>query len=303
MIADQTATTGSDAAGLPPDWPHRNLSRFVAIDNLVWHVQVGGQGPVILLLHGTGASAHSFADVVSELLGVATVVVPDLPGHGFTTGARVAELTLPAIAAQLERLLAALSMEQVDVVAGHSAGAPLALRWALNRSRGPRALIGFNPALIAPPMTYTQLIAPLIVPVATSRLVAQVMAQIAPASGMINRLLDSTRSRLPEAQKRRYATLFGRPSHVQGAIGLMAAADLPGLLVEARHLQIVPHFVLGDHDDWIPGARLRPIINANFPTAVVDTWPGGHLLHEADPERAARLLRDVCATVNRSSAS
>jgi hypothetical protein len=42
---------------IPDDWPHR-----AAIDRLRaphhWHVQVRGQGPDVLLLHGAGASAH-----------------------------------------------------------------------------------------------------------------------------------------------------------------------------------------------------------------------------------------------------
>jgi len=37
------------------DWPNRAFSRFIEAGGLRWHVQVMGQGPVALLLHGTGA--------------------------------------------------------------------------------------------------------------------------------------------------------------------------------------------------------------------------------------------------------
>ena len=36
------------------DWPNREASRFVKAAGLRWHVQVAGEGPVILLVHGTG---------------------------------------------------------------------------------------------------------------------------------------------------------------------------------------------------------------------------------------------------------
>ena len=66
------------------DWPNRASSRFVDAGGLRWHVQVMGEGPVVLLIHGTGASTHSFRALAPLLAPHFTVVVPDLPGHGFT---------------------------------------------------------------------------------------------------------------------------------------------------------------------------------------------------------------------------
>jgi magnesium chelatase accessory protein len=36
-------------------WPHATASRRIMAGGMTWHVQVLGQGPVLLLLHGTGA--------------------------------------------------------------------------------------------------------------------------------------------------------------------------------------------------------------------------------------------------------
>ena len=38
-----------------PTWPHHASSRFVEAHGLRWHVQAAGSGPLVLLLHGTGA--------------------------------------------------------------------------------------------------------------------------------------------------------------------------------------------------------------------------------------------------------
>jgi magnesium chelatase accessory protein len=245
----------------------------------------------MLLLHGTGASAHSFADVIPPLLNSFTVVVPDLPGHGFTEGASVSSLTLPAIARALDGLLDAIGQPVVALVAGHSAGAPLAIRWTLQRVQHPFAIVGFNPALIAPPAAYVDLIAPLVVPLATSSFIAGIVAQLGSATKMVDRLLKSTGSDIPAAQAACYATLFRQPAHVRGAMGLMAAADLARLLRDAQSLDPLLSLVLGDKDQWVPATRLRRVIAEHFPLAAVETWPGGHLLHEADPLRAAEHLK------------
>ena len=79
------------------DWPNREASRFVRAAGLLWHVQVMGQGPVLLLLHGTGAATHSWRAMLPLLARHFTVVAPDLPGHGFTDAPATARLSLPGM--------------------------------------------------------------------------------------------------------------------------------------------------------------------------------------------------------------
>lgn len=278
---------------VPPDWPHRVHSRAVRTGRIDWHVQVAGRGPTLLLLHGTGASAHSWAGLLPSLAEVATVVAPDLPGHGWTLGATPADLSLPRIAVALDGLLAALALPPPALVVGHSAGAALALRWALGQPppMRPRALLGFNPSLVAPPAFYTQWLAPLVNPVATSGPVAALLAAVGARGQLVDALLDSTGSTLPAAQRALYTRLFGRSEHVRGSMGFMAAADLPALLQEVRDLQTPTTFVLGRTDRWVPTAPLERAIAAALPGARLLHWAGGHLLHEVEPDRAAALVR------------
>jgi magnesium chelatase accessory protein len=235
---------------------------------------------------------------MSELAERATVVAPDLPGHAYTRGATLASLTLPRIAADLDALLAALQVAPVALVAGHSAGAALALRWALTTARPPRAIVGFNPSLVPPPTLYTtRLLSPLVTPIATSPLVTRSLASLGAHTRPVGRLLDSTRSAIPSAQRDRYAQLFRDPAHLRGTMGFMAGADLPGLLDAARGLAIPTTFVLGAQDPWVPQRPLRAVIARRFPAATVLCWEGGHLLHEAEPAGAAALLRETLSQV------
>jgi magnesium chelatase accessory protein len=285
----------SPPARVPADWPLRAASRAVAAGGLDWHVQVAGQGPALLLLHGTGGATHSWAELVPRLAERATVVVPDLPGHGFTTGAAVDGLSLPRVTAALHALWGALGLPPPVLVAGHSAGAALALRWALDEAAAGRAapaVLGFAPSLVAPPAAYTRYLAPLIHPLATAGPVARLLARSAPSMGLIDGLLRSTGSALGEAQRARYRRLFTDPAHVQGAIGFMAAADLPALLADcARAAPPRTAFVLGAGDRWIPERWIRPVVARHLPGADVQAWPGGHLVHEEQPAwAAARVL-------------
>ena len=288
---------------VPADWPHRSHSLGLRVGPLDWHVQRMGAGPTVLLLHGSGASAHSWAELMPLLAPHATVLAPDLPGHGFTLGAGLRELSLPAVAQSLQALLNALALPAPTLVVGHSAGVALALRWALSQATvAPQGILGFNPSLIAPPAVYTRLLGPLITPLATSGPVASLLAGLSGRSGLVGRLLNSTGSRTSPAQRARYEALFRNPAHVRGAMGFMAAADLDSLLTSTAGLGGRCHFVLGAQDAWIPEAPLRRVIGAAMPSAQVETWPGGHLLHEVEPERAARrVLKQLQASTTTST--
>jgi magnesium chelatase accessory protein len=300
--------TTSPPAALPADWPHREASRRLAAGGFDWHVQCFAPprtgAPVVWLLHGSGASAHSFADVVPHLAPHAAVVVPDLPGHGFTRAeaGRAARYSLPAVAAALQALGRALhpgfGAAAPALLAGHSAGAALALRWALDHPRRgdappAPAVLGLNPSLVAPPAAYTTFVAPLLHPLFTSGPAASFFAATAGVGGMVDRLLASTRSAVPTAQRARYRRLFGRVEHVQGTLAFMAAADLPALTAEGPRLASPLTFVVGEDDDWVPPRRLDPVIARAFPQATVLRRRGGHLMHEAEPAWAAGLIRSL----------
>ena len=92
------------------DWPNRAHSRFVDAGRLRWHVQVWGEGPVLLLLHGTGAATHSWRALAPLLAEHFTVVAPDLPGHGFTTGGPAGGLAMPAMARAVGELLRTMDL-------------------------------------------------------------------------------------------------------------------------------------------------------------------------------------------------
>ena len=73
------------------DWPHHNLSNFVISDSHTWHIQDTkkiyrnkNKSPVLLFIHGAGASTHSWRLILDQLKDNFRVILVDLPGHGFS---------------------------------------------------------------------------------------------------------------------------------------------------------------------------------------------------------------------------
>ena len=133
---------------LPPlDWPHRAASHAIRLAPHDWHVQVwgAGSGPDILLLHGAGASAHTWHPII-PYLGSVRLIAPDLPGQGFSRTGNRARLGLEAMAQDLAQLCSVQGWQARAIIA-HSAGAAVALRLSHLLPTPPVAVVGINAAL------------------------------------------------------------------------------------------------------------------------------------------------------------
>ncbi|UUL83047.1 alpha/beta fold hydrolase BchO [Sphingomonas qomolangmaensis] len=273
------------------DWPNRAASRFVAVGRIRWHVQVMGQGPALLLLHGTGAATHSWRDVAPLLANDFTVIAPDLPGHGFTSGRPIGGLAMPAMAGAVGDLLDAMG-ERPDIVVGHSAGAAIAVRMALDSRVAPQAIVGLNPALLPFPGLAAKLFPTLAKLLFVNPFAPHIFAQIARGSGEVGRFLArSTGSTIDAAGVEYYARLFRDPGHIGGAIAMMAEWDLDSFAARLPELGVPLLLIHGDRDAAIP-AKAATDAAARVPGAAVEIVSGvGHLAHEERPaDIAARIL-------------
>ncbi len=284
---------------IPYDWPNRQISRSVQVGGLHWHVQISGKGPLILLLHGTGSSTHSWAELTPLLNPEAQILNVDLPGHAFTQGAAVEDLKLEEIASNLIGLITELKLPWPTMVVGHSAGAPLALAFAVQAKVKPQIIVGFNPSLIPPPPSYTQFFGPMLGPVTKSATLASILAKIAPMSGMTDRLLDSTNTNLPETNRNYYRRLFASPDHVRGAMNFMASANISQVLSASSNLPSKLIWVIGESDQWVPEIGLQKIIQQYFAKSTVIHWQGGHIMHEVETEKSADLILSELRTLKK----
>ena len=96
---------------LPKFWPNSEYSRFIKVDDIDWHVQIRGTGPALLMIHGTGASTHSWAALADKLANQFTLVMPDLPGQGFSSPLPPEDVCIEGYARGLQSLLSALEID------------------------------------------------------------------------------------------------------------------------------------------------------------------------------------------------
>lgn len=266
-------------------WPHREASAFVQIGGKRWHVQTMGSGPPLLLLHGTGASVHSWRGLMPLLAQSHTVIAPDLPRHAFTSGHDAYAMSLPAMAGEIAALMKALKAEPAAII-GHSAGAAVALQLALDHGyRGP--IIGLNAALRPFPGALAQIFPAVAKALFVNPLVPRIFTGSIDLVGGAERFLwRSTHSRIDREGLACYRTLLKHPGHAGGALAMMANWDLPTLrtrMGEARNPVLLVH---GTNDPAIPPDWARDA-QGWLPDARLELLPGlGHLAHEEAPEAA-----------------
>ena len=207
------------------DWPNREASRFVRASGMQWHVQVMGKGPPLLLLHGTGASTHSWAGLMPLLASDFTIVAPDLPGQGFTQAPPREFLSLPGMSRAIAGLLRELDIRP-EIAVGHSAGAAVAIQMTLSRLIAPRTIISLNGALLPLGGLAGQLFAPLAKLLTITPFVSDLFSRRARDPQAIERMIAQTGSTLDARGIEYYRRLASNPAHVAAALGMMANWDL-----------------------------------------------------------------------------
>lgn len=271
------------------DWPHRDHSRFIEAGGQHLHVQIMGKGPAALLLHGTGAASHSFADMMPLLAERFTVIVPDLPGHGFSEAPPYERLTLPAMAAALGDLLTELSARPVLAI-GHSAGAAILARMCLDQLINPPLLVSLNGAILPLHGVPGKIFAPLANAFVKSGFMSALFAWRARNTDMVEKLMRDTGSMISPAQLARYATLARHSGHIEAAIGMMANWDLKSLEPDLARLEPEVLLLTGANDRMISPShslRLRRIL-AEVRLEILSDL--GHLAHEEEPGRVTDLI-------------
>lgn len=270
------------------DWPNRAASKFVSAGGLRWHIEDMGAGPVALLLHGTGASTHSWRKFAPILAHRFRVIAIDLPGHGFTEAPRPSLLSLPQMSQSISALLNVLHIKP-DIGIGHSAGAAILCRMALDHRLEFKAIISLNGAYLpfgGPANQFFGGVAKLLL----LNPFVPAMFTWSADSRMVRRLITGTGSGIDAQGLALYGRLFRNSTHVASALGMMAnwdlrtlSQDLPKLktkltLFAASHDKAVPSDVAFRVHDMVPGSK------------VILLKGMGHLAHEEKPAEVADIV-------------
>lgn len=260
-----------------------DAGRVVPSGAIRWHVRGGGRGPAVLLVHGTGASGHSFLPLAGELERRFELIAPDLPGHAFTTAPRRFVPSVGEIAAALGELVANLGVEPVIAI-GHSAGAAIVTRMILDGLVRPKLAVGIGAALM-PLRGLTKAVYG-----NAARALSLASRVVSIPVPDIDGLVRRTGSRLDGAALAGYRRLASRPDHVSGVLSMMANWEIEPLFRELPRVGVPYLFVAGAKDGAVPlvDQRIAAARVAHGRLVVVDD--AGHLVHEEQPAKVADAI-------------
>ncbi len=275
-------------------WPNHAYGRLVEAGGLCWHVQTAGSGPPLLLVHGTGASTHSWRDLLPLLARTYTVLAVDLPGHGFSGPLLGSRCTIGGMSEALAGLLRAVDFQPRYAV-GHSAGAVILCRMALERAIEPRLILALNGAFLPLTGAAAVLFAPFARLLAGSPLMRALIARRAGERASVARIIAGTGSHLDAAGIDLYARLVREPAHLQGALAMMADWDLAAFARELPRLRTPLALLVADNDLTVP-PRQALEVQRRVAQASIEHLAGlGHLAHEERPQRLAEVILRICA--------
>nr|MBC7244032.1 alpha/beta hydrolase [Chloroflexota bacterium] len=282
---------------VPPRQLADTDSRFITVNNLEVHYKSMGQGePVLVLLHGFGASAWSWREVMPSLSQFGMVIAFDRPAFGLTERPLPSEwenenpYTVEAQARLTVGLLNQMGIERAILV-GHSAGGTIAVLTTLLFPERVQALILVSPAIyegggapswVRPFLHLPQLqrLGPLLVRLLTSRLEGALPSAWHDPNKITPEVLAGYKKPLHADNWERAFWEFVLASHPLELDKQLEHIDQPVLVIT------------GDDDRWVPSMQSVRLA-AELPEAELVVIPNcGHLVQE---ECAEEFLQAVAA--------
>jgi pimeloyl-ACP methyl ester carboxylesterase len=255
-------------------------------------IDVEGDGPALVLIHGVGASRAIWRRATPLLAADRLVAAPDLPGFGASPAAGRG-FDLDRVADRLGDALAAELPAPFDLL-GNSLGGAVALVLAARRPELVRRLVLAAPAGLAPRPAPVAALAGAAgtALIAARRRVGPPLAGSATARRALLLGVVADGARLPPDEVRRMLRGSAGSSRIGDAIAAVAAADLRPRLAA---LPMPLAFIWGDRDRVIPVSGLRAL-RALVPGAAVEVIPGaGHVPHVERPAEFAAAVDRVLA--------
>ena len=263
----------------------------------------GGEGPVLLLLHGIAGSSRTWVPAMELLQSDYTVLAPDFLGHG-KSAKPLGDYSLGNHASAMRDFLHLLGIERATVV-GQSFGGGVALQFAYQFPERCERLVLVDAGGLGREVNW-------ILRLVTLPMAEYVMPVLFPAfargwGDSVARFLRDLGIRNAGAAEiwRSYKSLT-EPENRQAFVRTMRAViDPGGQSVSAIHrLYLAAHMptliVWGDHDRIIP---LVHAYNANeaIPNSRLEVMEGvGHFPHAQEPVRFVEILTDFLRTTEPS---
>ncbi len=293
--------------------PIEAMKQITSIDKFaVEHISIhghqigyrrGGQGPVLLLLHGIAGSSLTWVPAMRLLHSDYTVLAPDFPGHG-ASEKPLGDYSLGNLASAMRDFLNLLGIDRATVV-GQSFGGGVALQFAYQFPERCERLVLVDAGGLGREVNWILRLATL--PGAEYVMPALFPAFVGNWGDSVVKFFGGRGFRNDEAVEmwRSYKSLTEGESRRAFVRTIRSVIDPGGQSVSAAdRLYLAAHtptlIVWGDHDRIIPLDHAY-LAHEAIPNSRLEVMEGvGHYPHVEEPVRFVEILRDFLHTTEPS---
>ena len=254
-------------------------SSFISIDEINVHYRDVGKGQAILLIHGTGASLHTWEKWIDILSSGYRVISFDLPGFGLTGPDPNHNYQISRYSAILDSLMVKLKVDSFHI-AGNSLGGLVAWRYT---TQFPQKILTLN-LIDAAGLPQPGKKPPFIFQLAKLPVLSTLLQKVTPKSIIENSMLDVYKNDQLVTEKLidRYFELSLREGNRTAFVKRMSQLNEKLDISDLKKITAPVLIQWGKDDRWIPlakGYEFKELI----PHAELKIYNSGHVPMEENP--------------------
>ena len=274
-------------------WPYSEYSKFLETDNFVWHYQLIGKrgNPIILLIHGAGASSHSWANLIPKLNEFQVLAV-DLPGHRFSKIKKGIRPQHDTIVRDLIILFESLKIKP-NVFVGHSIGAVIVLSLSVIYEGPLSSIVLINGALEkfeGPAGTIFPLMARVFY---ASPLTKYWIRLFNSAETSLRKFLSISGSNLTIKNIDYYMKLMTDEDHVTGTLAFISNWNIGDIEKKFKKVSVPTLFLAGMRDGIVNYKTSVRAHKKAFNAKIKLFESEGHLIHEVSSAKIAKEINTL----------
>ena len=254
-------------------------SRFISLNGMNVHYRDVGKGEAILLIHGTGASLHTWEKWIDILSPGYRVISFDLPGFGLTGPDPNHNYQISRYTAILDSLMVKLKVDSFHI-AGNSLGGLVAWRYT---TQFPQKILTLN-LIDAAGLPQPGKKPPFIFQLAKLPVLSTLLQKVTPKSIIKKSMLDVYKNDQLVTEKLidRYFELSLREGNRTAFVKRMSQLNEKLVVGDLKNITVPVLIQWGEDDRWIPLANAFKFQKL-IPKADLIIYDSGHVPMEENP--------------------
>ena len=261
-------------------------SQFIEIDGMNVHYRDEGEGQTIVLLHGTGASLHTWDEWTNELKKTFRVIRLDLPAYGLTGPHPEKKYSLSDYSSFLNSFVESLDIDNF-ILSGNSLGGAIAWYYASEYPNKVELL-----SLLDPGGFYNKdKQSPLVFRLARAPGINKIIRYVTPRFFIKNTLKEVyfDKTKLTDKKIDTYRDLILRKNNRESFIN-RSNSEPVDYTSRLKLITCPTQIIWGNEDEWIPVENAKFFSKSIQNTRVDIMQETGHLPMEERPYESLELL-------------